>query len=164
MKKLAALSLVTVTVLASTSASAFFNDKNKWEDPKCWYNPNDCNPYDEWDPRYWTEEFKQTWDNNNSGYGPYRYGGPFGGYGMPYGGGYTAPGMMPYGAGPYGAGPYGRPMMPYRGPGMAPPVATPQGPTPAAPRAATKVPVKPYAAPAPRPPAPPRHPSASAPR
>ena len=117
MKKYTALSLAVFAAVASTNALAFFDNKNKWDDPKCWYQPNNCNPYDQWDPRYWTEEFKQTWDNNNSYYGPYGYGGPLGGYGMPYGGGYGAPGMRPY-----GPGFYGRPMRPYGGPAMARPM------------------------------------------
>ena len=73
MKKLAAISFAAVAALASTSALAFFDTKEKWEEPECWYNPHDCNPYDEWDPRYWMEEFEQMWDDDDYGYGGYGY-------------------------------------------------------------------------------------------
>lgn len=113
MKEYTALPLAVFAVVASTNALAFFDNNSKWDNPKCWYGPSNCNPYDQWDPRYWTEEFKQTWDNNSSHYGPY-------GYGLPYGGGYGAPGMRPY-----GPGFYGHPMRPYGGPAMARPMPGP---------------------------------------
>ena len=137
MKKFAALTLAAATALVSTSALAFFDSKNKWEEPECWYNPQDCNPYDEWDPRYWMEEFEQMWDDDDYGYGyggPMGFGGPMGGYGMPYGG---AP-MMPG---------YGQPMMPGYGQPMAPrmPMA-PQG-MPQAPAQGAPAPRMPYGMP-----------------
>ncbi len=115
MKKSFAMSLAAIAVMTvSSSASAFFWDDDN--DYKCWgpmgpYGPKipDCNPYDEWDPRYWMEEMEQTWDDDDD-YGYGGYGMPYGGgYGMPYGGGYG----MPYGGG-YGApAPYGPPPAPY---------------------------------------------------
>jgi len=160
MKKFAAISFAAVAALASTSAMAFFDSKDKWEEPECWYNPHDCNPYDEWDPRYWMEEFEQMWDDDDYGYGM-PFGGPMGGYGMPYGGPMGGYGM-PYGGAPmmapggYGM-PYGAPMMrppmapqmqaPQAAPQMQAPQAAPQA-APRAPYAAPYAPRMPYAAPA----------------
>jgi hypothetical protein len=82
-------SMMAVSLLAvSASASAFFWDDD--EDWKCWGIP-DCNPYDEWDPRYWMEEMEQAFDDDDDyGYGGGPWGRPmmpgYGGYGMPYGG------------------------------------------------------------------------------
>ena len=117
MKKLVAISVFSAFLLgAANNASAFFWDDD--DDWKCWgpYGKiPDCNPYDEWDPRYWMEEMEQVWDDDDDyyRYGGYGYGAPYGGgYGMPYGGGY---GYAPYGGGygaPYGGGygaPYGAP-------------------------------------------------------
>ena len=136
MKKTFMLPILSALLLGvSTSASAFFwDDDNDW---KCWgpmgpYGPEipDCNPYDEWDPRYWMEEFEQTWDDDDD----YMYYGGYGRgpWGMPYGGG--AP-MMPYGGAPmmpYGGGaPYGAPApMPYGGPSQMVPPAPPAAPVP----------------------------------
>ena len=140
MKKFAAVTFAAVAALASTSALAFFDSKNKWEEPECWYNPQDCNPYDEWDPRYWMEEMEQMWNDDNYG----------GGYGMPYGGPMGGP------MGGYGM-PYGRPMMPYGAP-MQPPAAMPQAPAQGAPMAPPYgmpyMPRMPYQAPRPAAPAP----------
>ncbi|MGD8556047.1 MAG: hypothetical protein PVJ14_01725 [Chromatiales bacterium] len=126
MKSMMAVSLLAV----SASASAFFFDDD--EDWKCWGIP-DCNPYDEWDPRYWMEEMEQAFDDDDYGYGGYG-GGPWGGrpmmpgygYGMPYGGGYPG-----YG---YGYPQYQQPAYPqypqYQQPAPAAPQA-PQAPAPA---------------------------------
>ncbi|MDX1345049.1 MAG: hypothetical protein R3179_04045 [Sedimenticolaceae bacterium] len=82
-------SMMAVSLLAvSASASAFFWDDD--DDWKCWGIP-DCNPYDEWDPRYWMEEMEQAFDDDDDyGYGGGPWGRPmmpgYGGYGMPYGG------------------------------------------------------------------------------
>lgn len=122
MKKFAALTIAAFAAVASTNAMAFFDSKNKWEEPECWYNPYDCNPYDEWDPRYWMEEMESMFNDDDD-----YFGGPFGGYGMPFGGGGP---MMPYGGAP--TMPYGpRPMMPY---------GAPVPPAPAAPQAAPQAP------------------------
>ena len=111
MKKFIAISVFSAFLMgAASNASAFFWDDD--DDWKCWgpYGKiPDCNPYDEWDPRYWMEEMEQTWDDDDDyygGYGGYRgYGAPYGGgYGAPYGGGYGAPYGGGYGA-PYGAPP-----------------------------------------------------------
>lgn len=110
MKKFITISVFSAFLMgAAGNASAFFwDDDNDW---KCWgpYGKiPDCNPYDEWDPRYWMEEMSDSWDDDDD---YYRYGGGYGmpyggGYGMPYGGGYG----MPYGGygAPYGGG-YGAP-------------------------------------------------------
>jgi hypothetical protein len=77
MKRHTALSLLAGLILAAaTNVSAWWG--GGW------------NPYDPWDPRYWMEEFF------GGGWG---YGGPWGGYGYPYYGG--------YGYGPWGG--YGYP-------------------------------------------------------
>jgi len=96
MKKFAALSLAALTTLSVTNASAFWNSNDKYNEPECWYNPYDCNPYEPFDPRFYFEEMKNMFDNNNN----------YGGYGYPYG-------QMPYGQMPYGAAPQGQPAMPY---------------------------------------------------
>lgn len=151
MKKFAAISLAAFTAFAATGASAFWDSKNKWEEPECWYNPHDCNPYDEWDPRYWMEEMSQMWDDDDYGYGGMPYGMP-GGYG-PYG---PRP-MMPYGGAPYGGAPYGAPMMPQGAPQGAPQAAPMPRPVPMMPYGAPRMPYgMPYpqqrpAAPAPAP-------------
>ncbi|NNJ92691.1 MAG: hypothetical protein HKP55_13530, partial [Gammaproteobacteria bacterium] len=87
MKKSFAMSLAALAVMtASSTASAFFFDSD--DDWKCmgpYGEIPDCNPYDEWDPRYWMEEMEQVMDDDDYGYG---YGAPYGGgYGAPYGGG-----------------------------------------------------------------------------
>ena len=151
MKKFAAISLAAAAALASSSALAFFgNSDDNYGDPECWkkgyYDADECR--DEWDPRYWMNEFEDIWDNNDDelyrygGFGGPMMGGPYGGPRMPYGGGYGAP-MMPYGGG------YGAPMMPYGG-GYGAPMAPRYGaPAPVAPYGQRP----PYAAPsyAPRP-------------
>lgn len=128
MKKIVSVTVAALAALSMNTASAFFGNDNKWEDPECWNNPYDCNPYDPWDPRYWMEEMESFWDDNGSG--------PWGGNN--YGGGYP---MMPYG-GQYGAPrmPYGQPMMPQGAPMMpqgapAMPYGMPYQPRPMAPAA-----------------------------
>jgi len=98
------LSLAAVATLASAgSASAFWGSDNNWECYGPYGKIPGCNPYDEWDPRYWMEEMSDVWDDDDY------YGRPFG-MGMPYG----------YGAAPYGA-PYGAPApMPYGYPQVPP--------------------------------------------
>lgn len=147
MKKLAALSFAVAASLAAGSANAFFFDsKNKWEEPECWYDPG-CNPYDEWDPRYWLNEMEDMMNSDDD----YPFFGPYGPYG-PMMGPYGRPPMMPYGApmpygppgvapGPMPYGPPGAAPMPYGPPGAAP---MPYGPPPAAP---TPRPPMPYGAP-----------------
>ena len=122
MKKLIGSTLaVALLTAAGTSMAWWDNDDDYWRGP--W--GGDWNPYDEWDPRYWMEEMEQEFDDDDDWY---RYGGgPYGGYGAPYGGGYYgAPyggGYAPYGGGyaPYGGGyaPYGGGYAPYGG-GYAP--------------------------------------------
>ena len=68
------------------------NDHGPW-------GRGDWNPYDEWDPRYWKEEMENEWDDDDDYYRRGYRGGPYGGYGAPYGGGYGAP----YGGYGYGA-------------------------------------------------------------
>src|SRR6056300_829921 len=101
MKKFAALTIAALTTLAASNASAVFGNNSffgndKYNEPECWYNPYDCNPYEPFDPRFYFEEMKNMFDNNNN----------YGGYGYPYG-------QMPYGQMPYGAAPQGQPAMPY---------------------------------------------------
>ena len=128
MKKIIALSVFSAFIMTiATNASAFWGSDNDYE---CWgpYGKiPGCNPYDEWDPRYWMEEMEDMFDDDDD----YRYGG----YGMPYGGGYGAPYGGGYGA-PYGGGyapaPYGY-GAPYGG-GYYNPYAAPVAPAaPAAP-------------------------------
>ena len=104
MKLLMALGLMT----AATSSYAFFWDNDDWECRGPFGEIPGCNPYDEWDPRYWMEEMEEMWnDDDDYGYGR-------GGYGMPYGAGY----QQPYGYG-YPQQPYGYPQ-PYAAPAPAP--------------------------------------------
>ena len=60
MKKSFAMSLAAFAVMtASNTASAFFWDSD--DDWKCMGPYGEipgCNPYDEWDPRYWMEEME----------------------------------------------------------------------------------------------------------
>ena len=126
MKKFVTVSVFSALLMgAASNASAFFwGDDDEW---KCWgpYGKiPDCNPYDEWDPRYWMEEMEQQWDDDDYGYGGYG-GGPWGGgpmRGGPWGGGYGSP----YGYGAPAPG-YGYPGGGYGAP--VPPVA-PQRPAP----------------------------------
>ena len=64
MKKLLALSLfaAAIATAAGTSSADWFGS----DDNECWTPYGDrpgCNPYDEWDPRYWMEEMEQEWDD-----------------------------------------------------------------------------------------------------
>jgi len=131
MKNLIAASVFSALLLGAGNASAFWGGGNDWECRGPYGEIPGCNPYDEWDPRYWMEEMEDMWDDDDE----YGYGGYGRGYGNPYGGGY---GNNPYGGGygnPYGGG-YGNPY----GGGYAPAPA-PYG-------------YNPYAAPAPVAPAP----------
>ena len=133
MKKLIALSVFSAFILGmATNASASWWGSN--DDNECWgpYGKiPDCNPYDEWDPRYWMEEMSDTFDDDDNDY--YRYGG----YGRGYG--YGAPGYG-YGAPGYG---YGAPAPAYGAPAPAYggyqqpyyPAAPAPAPAPAAPAA-----------------------------
>jgi hypothetical protein len=98
MKKHVALALfAAITLVAASSASAFWNSNDNrggWDDE-----------YDEWDPRYWMDEMEDFFDDDDDDYYRYGRGGPYGG--GPYGGGGG------YGPGPYGGGGYGP--MPYGG-------------------------------------------------
>jgi len=104
MKKLVVASMFSVFLLGFMSnASAFWGSDKNWECYGPYGKVPGCNPYDEWDPRYWMEEMSDMWDDEDDYYGGYGRG-----YGMPYGGGYGMP-QMPYGGG------YGMPQMPYGG-------------------------------------------------
>ncbi len=127
MKKIIAISVFSAFVLgAATNASAFWSSN----DDEC-YGPYgkipNCNPYDEWDPRYWMEEMEDMMDDDDDNY---RYGRGYGGYQQPYyGGGYQQ--QPQYGGGyqqPYYGGGY---QQPYYGGGYQQPVA----PAPVAPAA-----------------------------
>ena len=113
MKKLIAASVFSALLLGAGNASAFWGSNNDWECRGPYGDIPGCNPYDEWDPRYWMEEMEDMWDDDDD----YRYGG---GYGNPYGGGYG----NPYGGGgygnPYGGGGYGNPYGGGYGGGYAP--------------------------------------------
>lgn len=112
MKTILRLAIASGFLLAASNSNAswFFDDN----DGECWGPFGEipgCNPYDEWDPRYWMKEMDDDDDYYGGPYGYGGYGGPYGGYGGPYGG-YGGPGY--YGA-PYGGG-YG-----YAPPQYAPP-------------------------------------------
>ncbi len=123
MKKLIAASVFSALLLGAGNASAFWGSNNDWECRGPYGDIPGCNPYDEWDPRYWMEEMEDMWDDDDDyrygGYGNQGYGNPYGGgYGNPYGGGgygnpYGGGGYgNPYGGGygnPYGGGGYGNP-------------------------------------------------------
>jgi len=128
MKKIIAISVFSAFVLgAATNASAFWSS----DDDEC-YGPYgkipNCNPYDEWDPRYWMEEMEDMMDDDDDYYrGGYGRGG-YGGYQQPYGGGYQQP---YYGGGyqqPYYGGGYQQQQYnPYAAPvAPAPAPAAPQ--------------------------------------
>jgi len=130
MKKIIAISVFSAFVLgAATNASAFWSS----DDDEC-YGPYgkipNCNPYDEWDPRYWMEEMEDMMDDDDDNYGGYGrgygrgYQQPYGGYQQQpyYGGGYQ---QQPY----YGGGyqqPYGGYQQPYAAPVAPAPVAPQQ--------------------------------------
>ncbi len=127
MKKIIAISVFTAFVLgAASNASAFWGNNN---DSEC-YGPYgkipNCNPYDEWDPRYWMEEMEDMMDDDDD-----YYRGGYGGYGQPYGGGYGQPygyaPQQPYG---YAPQPYAPAPAPYYGGGYNP-YAAPAAPAPA---------------------------------
>ena len=135
MKKIIAISVFSAFVLgAATNASAFWGGDDDYECYGPYGKIPGCNPYDEWDPRYWMEEMEDVFDDDDD----YRYGG--GGYGRGYGGpGYGGPGyggyQQPYGGGyqqPYYGGGY---QQPYYGGGYQQPYAAPAVPAvPAAPQ------------------------------
>ncbi len=131
MKKIIAISVFSAFVLgAASNASAFWGGNN---DSEC-YGPYgkipNCNPYDEWDPRYWMEEMEDMMDDDDDYYGGYGrgYQQPYygGGYQQPYyGGGYQQ--QQPYYGGGY--------QQPYYGGGYQQPYAAPAAPVaPAAPQ------------------------------
>lgn len=114
-------------LLSATGAQAgWFWDDDDW---RCWgpYGKiPGCNPYDEWDPRYWMEEMEDFFDDDDyygPGYGPAPYGPPPGFYGRPapYG---PPPGYAPrpgFAPAPYGPPPgYAPPPPPAYGPGYGP--------------------------------------------
>jgi hypothetical protein len=121
MKKIIAVSVFAVFMMGAVSnVSAFWGNNNDWECMGPFGQIPGCNPYDEWDPRYWMEEMEDMWDDNDDYYG--------GGYGRPYGGygGYP----QPYGGYPqpyYGGGYMQQPYNPY----AAPPAQAPAPATPA---------------------------------
>jgi len=114
-------SLMAVSLaLAATSSYAWFFDNDDWECMGPFGKIPGCNPYDEWDPRYWMEEMDQEFNDDDDyyrygpgygygGYGPYGPGYGYGGYApYGYGPGYGYGGYAPYGYGPgYGYAPYG---------------------------------------------------------
>jgi hypothetical protein len=119
MRKIIALSVFSAFILGiAANASAFWGNNN---DSEC-YGPYgkipDCNPYDEWDPRYWMEEMESMMDDDDYGY---QQGYPQQGYQQPYYGyqqGYSQQGyQQPY---------YGYPQQPYGyNPYVAPATVTP---------------------------------------
>ncbi len=116
MKKLIAVSVFTAFIMgvASNASASWWGSDDDYE---CWgpYGKiPGCNPYDEWDPRYWMEEMEDVFDDDDDyyrygGYGAPGYGysgpGPGYGYGAPAYGGYPQPYyQQPYGGGyPYAA-------------------------------------------------------------
>lgn len=112
MKKTLLLILLTATL----SANAFWNNNNwnnmPWGNSNSYGYQNDngifgYNPYDFWDPRWYTEEMGNMvdeFDNNNWGNNNYGYGNnPYNRRGYGYGNGYNfAPNN--YGNTPWGAG------------------------------------------------------------
>jgi len=131
MKKIIALTIASAFILGlASNASAFWGNDNDWECRGPYGKIPGCNPYDEWDPRYWMEEMEDMWDDDDDDYGYGRgYGGyPQGGYGYPQGGGYGYPqGGYGYPQGGYGypQGGYGYPQQQYN------PYAAPAAPAPA---------------------------------
>ena len=126
MKKIIALTIASAFILGlASNASAFWGNDNDWECRGPYGKIPGCNPYDEWDPRYWMEEMEDMWDDDDDdyGYGGGRgYGGyPQGGYGYPQGGGYG----YPQGGYGYPQGGYGYPQQQYN------PYAAPAAPAPA---------------------------------
>lgn len=115
MKKIITVAIfMAFTIGAATNASAFWGNNNNWECMGPFGQIPGCNPYDEWDPRYWMEEMEDMWDDDDNyyggGYGRYPYGGyPYGGG---YGGGYYP---QPY----YGGGYMQQPYYPYAPPAPA---------------------------------------------
>jgi hypothetical protein len=109
MKAILRLFIAVSILLAATNSFAWFFDDDDWECMGPFGKIPGCNPYDEWDPRYWMEEMEQEFDDDDD---YYRYG-PYGGYGPGYGyGSYGPYGYAPYGPGyggyaPYGYAPYG---------------------------------------------------------
>ena len=68
MKKLVVASMFSVFLLGFMSnASAFWGSDKNWECYGPYGKVPGCNPYDEWDPRYWMEEmedmFRWMYDN-----------------------------------------------------------------------------------------------------
>jgi len=133
MKKIIAASGFAAFMLGAVNNASAFWSSNDWECMGPFGEIPGCNPYDEWDPRYWMEEMEDMWDDDDDyyggGYGRY----PYGGYGgNPYGGGY---GGNPYGGNPYGGG-YPQP---YYGGGY---MQQPYAPYPAPPPAPTAAPAQ----------------------
>ena len=137
MKKLIAVSVFTAFIMgvASNASASWWGSDDDYE---CWgpYGKiPGCNPYDEWDPRYWMEEMEDVFDDDDDDY--YRYGG-YGAPGYGYGGpgyGYGAPAPA-YGAPAPAYGGYPQPyyQQPYGGGyPYAAPAPAPVAPAPAAP-------------------------------
>lgn len=132
MKKLIAVSVFTAFIMgvASNASASWWGSNNDYECYGPYGKIPGCNPYDEWDPRYWLEEMDIT--NNDDDY--YRYGGYGYGGGYPYRGGYAP--QPYYGGGGYAPQPYGGYQQPYYGGGAYPyaaPAPAPVAPAPAAP-------------------------------
>ncbi len=125
MKKIIAISVFSAFVLgAATNASAFWGNDNDYECYGPYGKIPGCNPYDEWDPRYWMEEMEDMMDDDDDYRGGYGRG--YGGYQQPYyGGGYQQ--QQPYYGGGY------QQQQPYYGGGYQQPYAAPVAPAPVAP-------------------------------
>lgn len=141
MKKIIALSVFSAFVMgAASNVSAFWGSNNDWECRGPYGDIPGCNPYDEWDPRYWMEEMEDAFDDDDNYYGGYGrgYGYPYGGgYQQPYGGGYQQPYggyqqpyyQQPYGGGGYYQQPYyQQPYNPYAAPAAPAPAPAPAAP------------------------------------
>jgi hypothetical protein len=118
MKAILRLAMAFGLSMAATSSYAWFWDNNDWECMGPFGEIPGCNPYDEWDPRYWMEEMDQEF-NDDDDY--YRYGPGYGYAPQPYAA--PAPGTnqapqqqqavpqqqapQPYGPPPGYYGPYG---------------------------------------------------------
>lgn len=134
MKKLIAVSVFTAFIMgvASNASASWWGSDNDYECYGPYGKIPGCNPYDEWDPRYWMEEMDDAFNDDDDDY--YRYGGYGYGGGYPYRGGYAP--QPYYGGGGYAPQPYGGYQQPYYGGGAYPyaaPAPAPVAPAPAAP-------------------------------
>ena len=76
MKSTLKLVMAAGLLLSATSSNAFFwDDDDDWKCRGPFGEIPGCNPYDEWDPRYWMEEMEQEFDDHDDYNGPGGYGG-----------------------------------------------------------------------------------------